>query len=106
MKLAKGARVAKRLWILASYEVAGRAPNKFMRPGGTPGFRRPVRTDPVLKPTPGTWCRANFQRRPATTGTGRECFTQNNHCGTMFFNFERAGMKKGQRMTNGFSCME
>jgi hypothetical protein len=36
--------VAKRQWILASYEVAGRAPNKITRPERTPDFRDPVRT--------------------------------------------------------------
>jgi hypothetical protein len=28
-------------------------PNKFVRPGGTPDLRRPVRMDSVVKPTPG-----------------------------------------------------
>jgi len=54
------AGVAQRHRILASYEVAGRVSKQAVRPGGTPDFRRPVRTDSVLKPTPGTWCRANF----------------------------------------------
>jgi hypothetical protein len=33
-----------------------------MRPGGTPGCRRPARTDSVSKPTPGKWCRAFLRR--------------------------------------------
>jgi hypothetical protein len=36
--------VAKRPWKLASYEVAGGTIKKNLRPGGTPDFRRPVRT--------------------------------------------------------------
>ena len=51
----QAAGVAERHWILASYEVAGRVPKEVVRPGGTPEFRRPVRTDSVLQPTPGTW---------------------------------------------------
>jgi len=35
--------------------VAGRVPKEVVRPGGTPEFRRPVRTDSVLQPPPGTW---------------------------------------------------
>jgi len=51
----QAAGVAERHWILASYEVAGRVPKEVVRPGGTPEFRRPVTTDSVLQPTPGTW---------------------------------------------------
>ena len=58
--------VAERQWKLASYEVAGCPIKTFLRPDGTPDFRRPDRTDSVLKPTPDTVCRANFQRRFAT----------------------------------------
>ena len=65
------AGVAQRHRILASYEVAGRVSKKVVRPGGTPDFRRPVRTDSVLKPTPGTWCRANFPCRFATAETSK-----------------------------------
>jgi hypothetical protein len=39
-----GEVVAERQWILASYEVAGRAPNKIMRPERTSDCRHPVRT--------------------------------------------------------------
>ena len=47
-KRSQKVKVAERLWILASYEVAGRASKEFVRPEGTPDFRRPGRTDSAL----------------------------------------------------------
>ena len=38
----KAREVAERLWKLVN-EVAGRAPKQFVRPGGTPDFRRPLK---------------------------------------------------------------
>jgi hypothetical protein len=45
-----------------SYEVAGLAPNEFMRPEGTPDLHRPIRTVSLLQPASGTLCQVNFQR--------------------------------------------
>jgi hypothetical protein len=65
-KRCKGDAVAERRWNLASYKVAGIAPNNCVCPEGTPEFRRPVRTVSFLQQAPGTSCRANFRSRSAT----------------------------------------
>ena len=67
---------------------------EFVRPGGTLDFQRPVRTNSLLTPTPGTWCRANFQRRFATAKTRRKNTPNNSHRGVLFHNFEKVGMRR------------
>jgi hypothetical protein len=64
--IGKGDAVAERRWRLASYEVAGIAPNHCLCLEGTPEFRRPVGTVSFLQQAPGTLCRANFRSRSAT----------------------------------------
>lgn len=56
--------------------------------GGTEDSRPSVRTDSVLKPTPGTGCRANFQCRFATAETRRENASHDNPRGVHSLNLE------------------